>query len=71
MTIPNDVAGSIIGPGGSRIKKIRADAQADIQIGEPDAGGTERVITISGTPEAIQSAQYLLQQCVRESQGGY
>jgi len=71
VTIPNDVAGAIIGPGGQRIRKIRSDAKAEVSIAEPEAGSKERIITISGSQQAIQTAQYLLQQCVREYCGGY
>ena len=38
VTIPKDMAGAIIGPGGSRIRKIRADSKATITIAEPDQG---------------------------------
>jgi len=70
VTIPNEVAGAIIGPGGQRIRKIRMDSTAEVQIGEPEAGSKDRIITITGTQEAIQTAQYLLQQCVREHMAG-
>jgi len=69
VTIPNEVAGAIIGPGGQRIRKIRSDSTADVQVAEPEPGSSERIITISGTKDAIQTAQYLLQQCVRENCG--
>ena len=80
VTIPKDMAGAIIGPGGSRIRKIRADSKATITIAEPDQGSNERIITIAGSKRQIQTAQYLLQQSVRENsmpgggggqQGGY
>ena len=45
--------------------------KADIQIGEPDAQSNDRIITITGTKDAIQTAQYLLQKCVRENSGRY
>merc|ERR1719365_215564 len=70
VTIPNELAGAIIGPGGQRIRKIRNDSKASITIAEPDSGSKERVITIQGDPEAIQSAQFLLQQSVRDHSGG-
>jgi len=65
VTIPRDMGGAIIGPGGARIRKVRMDSQADIKVDEPEEGSDDRVITITGTPESIQTAQYLLQQCVR------
>ena len=73
VTIPKDMAGAIIGPGGSRIRKIRSDSKATITIDEPLPGTNERIITIHGSQRAIQTAQYLLQQSVREhssQQGG-
>ena len=69
VTIPNDLAGAIIGPGGQRIRRIRADSRAMITIEEPAQGSSDRVITISGDGKAIQTAQYLLQQSVRENMG--
>jgi len=70
VTIPNDLAGAIIGPGGQRIRKIRNDSKATITIDEPAPGSNERVITIAGNKKQIQTAQYLLQQSVRENSGG-
>lgn len=69
VTIPKDMAGAIIGPGGSRIRKIRNDAKATITIDEVPPGATERIITITGTKRQIQTAQYLLQQSVRDNSG--
>merc|ERR1712088_561467 len=69
VTIPKDMAGAIIGPGGSRIRKIRSDSKASITIDEPVQGSNERIITISGNQRSIQTAQFLLQQSVREHAG--
>lgn len=69
VTIPKDMAGAIIGPGGSRIRKIRSDSKASITIDEPVQGSNERIITITGTQRQIQTAQFLLQQSVREHAG--
>lgn len=63
------MAGAIIGPGGSRIRKIRAESRATITIDEPVQGSDERIITISGNQRSIQTAQYLLQQSVRDHAG--
>ncbi|KAL0820367.1 hypothetical protein ABMA28_006260 [Loxostege sticticalis] len=67
VTIPIDLAGAIIGQGGSRIRTIRAKSGARIEIAEPLPGSTDRIITITATPPRIQMAQYLLQQSVHES----
>merc|ERR1712106_888941 len=69
VTIPKSMAGAIIGPGGQRIRKIRNDSKAGITLGDAN-DNDERVITIEGSPKQIQTAQYLLQQAVREHQGG-
>merc|ERR1711884_214235 len=65
VTIPKSMGGAIIGPGGQRIRKIRTDSKAGITIGEANEND-ERVITIEGTAKQIQTAQYLLQQAVKE-----
>jgi heterogeneous nuclear ribonucleoprotein K len=70
VSIPKDLAGAIIGKGGARIRKIRGDSGASITIDEPRPGSTERIITISGSPNQIWKAQYLLQQSVRENSQG-
>ncbi|XP_023954421.1 heterogeneous nuclear ribonucleoprotein K [Bicyclus anynana] len=67
VTIPKDLAGAIIGKSGTRIRKIRAESGAGIEIAEPLPGASDRIITITGTPQRIQKAQYLLQQSVHES----
>uniref|UniRef100_A0A8C7R4A9 Heterogeneous nuclear ribonucleoprotein K n=1 Tax=Oncorhynchus mykiss TaxID=8022 RepID=A0A8C7R4A9_ONCMY len=61
VTIPKDLAGSIIGKGGQRIKQIRHESGASIKIDEPLEGSEDRIITINGTQDQIQNAQYLLQ----------
>ncbi|KAG7200267.1 hypothetical protein KM043_017736 [Ampulex compressa] len=62
VTIPKDLAGAIIGKGGARIRKIRSDSGAGITIDEPLPSSNDRIITITGLPNQIQMAQYLLQQ---------
>ncbi|KAF2365386.1 K domain type 1 [Trinorchestia longiramus] len=69
VTIPKDVAGAIIGKGGARIRKIRADSCCSINIEDARPGSNDRVITIVGEEQQIKYAQYLLQQSVREFGG--
>uniref|UniRef100_A0A803YIX1 Heterogeneous nuclear ribonucleoprotein K n=1 Tax=Meleagris gallopavo TaxID=9103 RepID=A0A803YIX1_MELGA len=66
VTIPKDLAGSIIGKGGQRIKQIRHESGASIKIDEPLEGSEDRIITITGTQDQIQNAQYLLQNSVKQ-----
>lgn len=70
MKIPNDVAGAIIGKGGQRIRKIRRDSAATINIEEATQGTNDRIITITGSINQAQMAQFLMQQSVRDNQGG-
>lgn len=70
VTIPKDLAGAIIGKAGGRIRRIRNESNAFIQIDEALPGSTDRIITITGTPKEIQAAQYMLQQSVRENLSG-
>ena len=65
------LAGSIIGKGGQRIKQIRHESGASIKIDEPLEGSEDRIITITGTEEQVQNAQYLLQMAVRQHSGKY
>uniref|UniRef100_A0A8C5XPM4 Heterogeneous nuclear ribonucleoprotein K n=2 Tax=Euarchontoglires TaxID=314146 RepID=A0A8C5XPM4_MICMU len=75
VTIPKDLAGSIIGKGGQRIKQIRHESGASIKIDEPLEGSEDRIITITGTQDQIQNAQYLLQnssmQMLKDSNARY
>uniref|UniRef100_A0A665VI41 Heterogeneous nuclear ribonucleoprotein K n=1 Tax=Echeneis naucrates TaxID=173247 RepID=A0A665VI41_ECHNA len=71
VTIPKDLAGSIIGKGGQRIKQIRHESGASIKIDEPLEGSEDRIITITGTQDQIQNAQYLLQNRQVLTQSGF
>jgi len=64
VSIPKELAGAIIGKGGSRIRQIRAEAGANITIDEAVSGSNDRIITITGNQDQIQNAQYLLQMSV-------
>ena len=55
MTIPKDMIGSIIGPGGKIIQKMQADTETTITINEEDNVG---IVEILGTnPDGIEQAQ--------------
>ncbi|KAL7052124.1 hypothetical protein ACKWTF_004777 [Chironomus riparius] len=65
VTIPIHLAGACIGKGGNRIRSIRNESKAYIKIDQPLPGSTDRIITITGTPKQIETAQYLLQRSVQ------
>ncbi|ODQ49599.1 hypothetical protein SAICODRAFT_38656, partial [Saitoella complicata NRRL Y-17804] len=58
--IPNDMVGAIIGKGGAKINEIRQMSGSHIKINEPADNSAERLVTITGTPEANQMALYML-----------
>lgn len=60
MTIPNDLIGCIIGRGGAKINEIRQLSGATIKIANAEEGSSDRKVTIMGTPETINAAQYLI-----------
>jgi heterogeneous nuclear ribonucleoprotein K len=60
--------GIVIGAKGSKISPVRQESGASIKIdSEPMPGTNDRLITITGNPNQIQQAQFLLQQAVRQS----
>jgi len=60
--------GIVIGAKGSKISQVRQESGASIKIdSEPMPGTNDRLITITGNPNQIQQAQFLLQQAVRQS----
>lgn len=70
VTIPKDMAGAIIGKGGARITEIRRRSGAQIVIDEALPGSNERIISIIGSQEQIQNAQYMLQLSVKQQTEG-
>jgi len=57
VSVPDASVGGIIGRGGESINGIRRATGARIEIASESMGGN-RVVTISGSPQAIQMAQY-------------
>lgn len=70
VSIPKFLAGAVIGKAGNRIKQIQAESGAQVKLDEADVEGEVRVISITGYPDEIQYAQYLLQQSARGLGGG-
>lgn len=67
MTVPNELIGCVIGKGGTKIAEIRQISGAMIRISNCDdreSGVTERTITISGNPDSVALAQYLINMSV-------
>ncbi|XP_065337405.1 poly(rC)-binding protein 3 isoform X1 [Cloeon dipterum] len=64
MTVPNELIGCIIGKAGTKIAEIRQISGAMIRISNCEERGeganSDRTITITGNPEAVALAQYLI-----------
>lgn len=60
MRIPNDLIGCVIGKKGAKIHEIRMMSGANIKIANNEGDMIDRLVTITGTPEAVSLAQYLI-----------
>ncbi|XP_034232677.1 RNA-binding protein Nova-1 isoform X2 [Thrips palmi] len=71
IEIPELIVGAILGFGGRSLVEIQHLSGASIQIskkGQYAPGTRNRIVTISGMPNAIQTAQYLIEQRVSEEE---
>jgi predicted PilT family ATPase len=68
VTVPNESVGKIIGKAGSSINEIRQSSGAKIDVAQAQPGDVMRTITIKGTPEQNQMAQYLISLKMMEGQ---
>lgn len=59
--VPNEMMGAVIGKAGAAINEIRTMSGSDIKIGDNEPGNPMRLVTVTGSPEQIQLAQYLIQ----------
>jgi heterogeneous nuclear ribonucleoprotein K len=69
VSIPKGLAGAILGKGGSRIKQVQGESGTKIKLDDASPDSAERIISITGTQEQIQYAQYLLQMTVKRHAG--
>ncbi|XP_061625561.1 far upstream element-binding protein 2 isoform X3 [Phyllopteryx taeniolatus] len=58
--VPDSMVGLIIGRGGEHINKIQRDSGCKVQIAHDSAGLSERSVSLTGPPEAIQKAKMLI-----------
>lgn len=71
LQVGEHIVGAILGPGGKALLEIQHFSGANIQISKKGiyAPGTRnRWVTISGTPNAISTAQYLIEQRISEEE---
>lgn len=60
VRLPNSIIGSVIGKGGEHLNEIRKFSGAEISISESEPDDRMAIITISGTPGAVSSANFLI-----------
>ncbi|KAI8867959.1 hypothetical protein GQ42DRAFT_109968, partial [Ramicandelaber brevisporus] len=60
ITLAYGEAGAIIGKGGNHVNEIKAQSGANLQFNETSPGAVTRVVTISGTPDAVASASFMV-----------
>jgi len=69
IAIPTVCAGCVIGKGGSVIRDLRAQSGTNISIADPESNNpSERVVTLTGSAQGIQTAVYLIRQLVEQYQ---
>ncbi|KFM82531.1 Poly(rC)-binding protein 3, partial [Stegodyphus mimosarum] len=60
MTVSNELIGCIIGKGGTKINEIRQISGAIVKVSNTEEGSKDRTVTITGSPAAVNCAQYLI-----------
>lgn len=69
IAIPTICAGCVIGKGGAVIRDLRAQSGTNISIADAEpVNPNERVVTLTGTPQGIQMAIFLIRQLVEQYQ---
>jgi len=65
IAIPTSCAGAVIGKNGTIVADIKHQSGCTIRIADPDQNNPgERIVTVSGSPQGIQTAVYLIRQRV-------
>ncbi|XP_077380976.1 far upstream element-binding protein 2 isoform X1 [Festucalex cinctus] len=62
--VPDSMVGLIIGRGGEHINKIQRESGCKVQIAHDSAGLSERSVSLTGAPDAIQRAKALIDEIV-------
>ncbi|KAJ9576806.1 hypothetical protein L9F63_006580 [Diploptera punctata] len=71
VEIAENIVGAILGPGGKSLVEIQHLSGANIQISKKGTfapGTRNRIVSIAGTPNAISTAQYLIEQRISEEE---
>ncbi|RWS31315.1 RNA-binding protein Nova-1-like protein [Leptotrombidium deliense] len=71
IEIGDNIVGAILGHGGKSLVEIQRISGANIQISKKGIfvpGTRNRIVTITGTPNAVNTAQYLIEQQISEEE---
>lgn len=71
LEVPENIVGAILGPGGKGIVELQQFTQTNIQISKKGVyvpGTRNRIVTITGTPNNITKAQYLIRQRISQEE---
>ncbi|XP_076318733.1 RNA-binding protein Pasilla-like isoform X2 [Tachypleus tridentatus] len=71
IEVGENIVGAILGPGGKSLVEIQRFSGANIQISKKGifAPGTrDRIVTITGSPSSVSTAQYLIEQQITEEE---
>ena len=71
LEVSETIVGAILGPGGKGIVELQQYTQTNIQISKKGVyvpGTRNRIVTITGTPNNITKAQYLIQQRIQQEE---
>ncbi|KAK7790780.1 hypothetical protein R5R35_000423 [Gryllus longicercus] len=71
LEISENIVGAILGPGGRSLVEIQHMSCANIQISKKGTfapGTRNRIVTIAGSPNAINTARYLIEQRISEEE---
>lgn len=66
LQVSQDYVGMLIGKGGEKIKSMTRDSGARIEVSRDD-GETERTVTMTGRPEAIEKATLLIEDVIKRA----
>jgi len=61
------IVGALLGPGGRSIVDLQTWSGAAVEVSKKGTyapGTRNRIVTVSGTPQAVQSATYFIKQCI-------
>ncbi|XP_048738177.1 RNA-binding protein Pasilla-like isoform X9 [Ostrea edulis] len=71
LEVAESIVGAILGPGGKGIVELQQFTQTNIQISKKGVyvpGTRNRIVTVTGTPNNISKARYLIQQRIQQEE---